>query len=167
EEIVFGKVSTGALSDLERITKMAYGIVTIYGMNDKIGNVSFYDSKQSSDYAFTKPYSDATAQLIDEEVKKIIDDCYQRTKALLKEKSNELEVVAKELLDKEIIFQTDLERLIGKRPFDTQTTYEAYTNPNGHDTKKEDEISDNLDINDSIVQPEESDNTAPAENKNA
>ena len=128
EELVFGKVSTGALSDLERITKMAYGIVTIYGMNDKIGNVSFYDSKQS-DYAFTKPYSEATAKIIDEEVKNIIDKSYKRTKELLMEKKEELEKVAQELLDKEIIFQTDLERLIGKRPFDTQTTYEAYTNP--------------------------------------
>lgn len=127
EEIIFGKISTGALSDLERITKMAYSIVTVYGMNDKIGNVSFYDSKQN-DYTFNKPYSDATATIIDEEVKKIIDEAYQRTLKLLKEKKSELETLAKELLEKEILFQSDLEKLIGKRPFDKQTTYEAFTN---------------------------------------
>ena len=126
EEIIFGKISTGALSDLERITKMAYSIVSIYGMNDKIGNVSFYDSKQS-DYNFTKPYSDATAELIDKEVKNLIDKAYKHTLNLLQEKKEKLEIVAKELLDKEIIFQSDLERLIGERPFERQTTYQAFT----------------------------------------
>jgi cell division protease FtsH len=128
EEIVFGKISTGALSDLERITKMAYSMVSVYGMNDKVGNVSFYDSKQN-DYNFQKPYSDATAQIIDEEVKKIIEKAYVRTKDLLRDKLEELEILAKELLEKEIIYQSDLEKLIGKRPFDTQTTYEEYTTP--------------------------------------
>ncbi|WP_436515282.1 ATP-dependent zinc metalloprotease FtsH [Ekhidna sp. To15] len=127
EDIIFGKISTGALSDLERITKLAYSIVTVYGMNDKIGNVSFYDSKQS-DYNFTKPYSDATAELIDKEVKALIDVAYQRTKKLLLSKKKELEILAKELLKREIIFQSDLEGLIGKRPFKTQTTYDAFTN---------------------------------------
>ena len=127
EELTFGKISTGALSDLERVTKMAYSIVSVYGMNDKIGNLSFYDSKQS-DYSFTKPYSEATAETIDEEVRKLIDSAYERTKALLSKHGDELEVVAKELLEKEIIFQTDLERLIGKRPFVHQTSYEAFTN---------------------------------------
>ena len=127
EELVFGKISTGALSDLERVTKMAYSIVTVYGMNDKIGNVSFYDSKQS-EYSFSKPYSEATAETIDEEVRKIISFSYDRVKKLLKSKKKELEIVAKELLEKEIIFQSDLERLIGKRPFEKQTTYQAFTN---------------------------------------
>ena len=144
EDIVFGRVSTGALSDLERITKMAYGIVTMYGMNDKIGNVSFYDSKSSSDYAFTKPYSDATASTIDEEVRNLITECYDRTKALLTEKREELEVIAQELLSKEIIFQNDLERLIGKRPFDNDTSYQAFTkHMNGQhdkDDKEEEQI---------------------------
>ncbi len=127
EELTFGKISTGALSDLERVTKMAYSIVSVYGMNDKIGNLSFYDSKQS-DYNFTKPYSEATAETIDAEVRKLIDDAYDRTKQLLSKHGNELEIVAKELLAKEIIFQSDLERLIGKRPFEHQTSYEAFTN---------------------------------------
>jgi len=127
EEIVFNKISTGALSDLERITKLAYSIVTVYGMNKEIGNMSFYDSKQN-DYAFNKPYSEATAEKIDNEVKKIIDQAYERTKALLEKHRAHLEVIAKELLEKEILFQGDLERLIGKRPFATQTTYEKFTN---------------------------------------
>ncbi len=128
EEIIFGKISTGALSDLERITKMAYSMVTVYGMNDKIGNISFYDSKQSGDYNFTKPYSEYTAQTIDEEVRKIINDAFERTKNLLIDKQKELEIVAQELLEKEIIFQSDLEKLIGKRPFERPTTYEEFTN---------------------------------------
>ena len=136
EEIIFDKVSTGALSDLERVTKMAYSIVTVYGMNDKIGNVSFYDSKQS-EYSFNKPYSEATAQTIDEEVRKIISEAFERTKKLLKDKKEKLEIVAKELLEKEVIFQNDLERLIGKRPFDKQTTYQAFTN--GQDKLQDDE----------------------------
>ncbi len=126
EELIFGKISTGALSDLERITKMAYSIVTMYGMNDKIGNVSFYDSKQS-DMAFNKPYSEATAETIDQEVRTIIQDAYNRTKALLREKGPELEAVAQELLKKEILFQNDLERLVGPRPFAKLTAYQAHT----------------------------------------
>ncbi len=116
EEIIFGKISTGALSDLERITKMAYSIVSVYGMNKNIGNISFHDSKQS-DYNFTKPYSDSTAEKIDSEVKRIVDNAYDRTKRLLIEKREQLEKIAKKLLEKEILFQNDLETLIGKRPF--------------------------------------------------
>jgi AFG3 family protein len=135
EEIVFGKISTGALSDLERITKMAYSIVTVYGMNKKVGNMSFYDSKSSDNYSFQKPYSDATAQIIDQEVKSIIDECYNRTKSLLEKHRIHLEVIAKELLEKEILFQSDLERLIGKRPYEKLTTYQEFTN--GKDKSEE------------------------------
>tara|TARA_R110000850_G_scaffold118838_5_gene235942 strand:- start:113 stop:631 length:519 start_codon:yes stop_codon:yes gene_type:complete len=135
EEIVFGKISTGALSDLERVTKVAYSIVTVYGMNDKIGHISYYDSKQS-EYNFNKPYSDATAKTIDEEVKKIIDEAYQRAIKLLTDKKDKLEIIAQKLLEKEIIFQSDLEGLIGKRPFEKQTTYAAYTSPNGQEKEK-------------------------------
>jgi cell division protease FtsH len=126
EELVFGKISTGALSDLERITKMAYSIVTMYGMNAKLGNISFYDSKGQNEYGFTKPYSEATSQMIDEEVRHIIENAYIRTKELLTERRHELEVIAKELLEKEVLVQEDLERLVGKRPFDAQTTYQAH-----------------------------------------
>jgi len=118
EELVFGKISTGALSDLERITKMAYSMVTMYGMNNVIGNISFFDSKKT-DYNFTKPYSDSTAEKIDYEAKRIVEKAYQRTMNLLKEKKEQLEIIAKELLKKEILFQSDIEKLIGKRPFKT------------------------------------------------
>ncbi|WP_286745486.1 ATP-dependent metallopeptidase FtsH/Yme1/Tma family protein, partial [Roseivirga sp. UBA1976] len=141
EEIIFGKISTGALSDLERVTKMAYSIVTVYGMNDKIGHISFYDSKQN-DYSFNKPYSEDTAKTIDEEVKKIVAQAYERTKQLLLEKKKELEILAKELLDKEILFQSDLEGLIGKRPFEKETTYQAYTNSSNGKAKKEAEAAE-------------------------
>ena len=126
EDITFGKISTGALSDLERITKMAYSIVSVYGMNKNIGNISFYDSKQS-DYNFTKPYSDSTAEKIDSEVKRIVDSAYDRTKKLLLDKREQLEKIANKLLEKEILFQNDLERLIGKRPFDTKKEAEEKT----------------------------------------
>ena len=139
EEIVFNKISTGALSDLERITKMAYGMVTIYGMTKAIGNMSYYDSKQADTYSFQKPYSDATAEKIDKEVRSIIEEAYERTKALLTQHRQHLDVIAKELLEKEILFQADLERLIGKRPFDKPTTYQQYTNGQGKYEKKKQE----------------------------
>ncbi|MEM6299084.1 MAG: ATP-dependent zinc metalloprotease FtsH [Bacteroidota bacterium] len=142
EDLIFGKISTGALSDLERITKMAYSMVTIYGMNKEIGNISFYDAQNGGEYSFTKPYSDATAERIDKEVKKIIDDAYERTKQLLSDKREELEAIAKELLDKEVIFQSDVEKLIGKRPFETLTTYEEFTTQNGEDKTEETEAEE-------------------------
>ena len=126
EEIIFGKISTGALNDLERITKMAYSIVTVYGMNKSIGNISFFDSKQS-DYNFTKPYSDSTAEKIDLEVKRIVENAYERTKNLLINKKEQLEKIAKKLLEKEILFQNDIEILIGKRPFKNPTNYQSFT----------------------------------------
>ena len=125
EDIVFGKISTGALSDLERITKLAYSMVTVYGMSERIGNISFYDSKQS-EMSFTKPYSESTAQAIDAEVYKIVQDAYERTKALLTKHREAIEILANELLAKEILFQADLERLIGARPFDKQTNLQEF-----------------------------------------
>ena len=126
EEIIFGKISTGALNDLERITKMAYSIVSVYGMNKNIGNISFFDSKQS-DYNFTKPYSDSTAEKIDFEVRKIVENAYERTKNLLINKKEQLKKIAKKLLEKEILFQNDIEILIGKRPFKNLTNYQSFT----------------------------------------
>jgi AFG3 family protein len=116
EDIVFGKISTGAQNDLQVITRMAYAMVTVYGMNDKVGNVSFYDP--NSDQSFTKPYSEETSKLIDEEVRQLINNAYIRTKNLLTEKLDQVKILAQELLKKEVLYQADLERLIGKRPWD-------------------------------------------------
>ena len=138
EDIIFGKISTGALNDLERITKMAYSIVSVYGMNKNIGNISFFDSKQS-DYNFTKPYSDSTAEKIDFEVKRIVEEAYERTKNLLINKKEQLEKIAKKLLEKEILFQNDIEILIGKRPFKNPTNYQSFTS--GKDENKIEEKS--------------------------
>jgi AFG3 family protein len=115
EDLVFNKISTGALSDLTSVTKMAYAMVSVYGMNDKIGNVSFYDPQ--SEQSFQKPYSDETGKMIDEEVRKLSDEAYDRVKKLLTEKMPEVKIIAEELLLKEVLFKDDLERLIGKRPF--------------------------------------------------
>lgn len=116
EEIFFHKISTGAQNDLQQITRIAYSMVTVYGMNDKIGNISFYDPQQET--SFTKPYSDETAKLIDQEVRKLIDDAYEKTKQLLTEKKADVEKLANALLEKEVLFQSDVEALIGKRPFE-------------------------------------------------
>ena len=117
EEIVFGKISTGALSDLEKITRQAYACIVYYGLNDKIGNVSYYDSSGQNEYSFNKPYSENTAKIIDEEVKKMIDIAYARTKAILNANKDKLTLLAEKLLEKEVIFKEDLETIFGKRPF--------------------------------------------------
>ena len=157
EEIIFGKISTGALSDLERVTKVAYSIVTVYGMNERIGHISFYDSKQN-EYGFSKPYSEDTAKIIDEEVKKIVADAYSRTIKLLTNKKAEVETLAQELLAKEILFQSDLEGLIGPRPFEKQTTYEAFTNNNG----KSNEVTDAKAEEEEVVAVERNETVADA-----
>lgn len=116
EEIFFNKISTGAQNDLQQITKIAYAMVTVYGMNDKVGNISFYDPQQET--TFTKPYSDETAKMIDQEVRKLIDDAYEKTKQLLRDKKGDVEKLADQLLLREVLFQSDVEALIGKRPFE-------------------------------------------------
>ncbi len=116
EDIFFGKISTGASNDLQQITRIAYSMITVYGMNEKLGNISYYDPNQ--DQTFTKPYSEKTAEMIDNEVRLLIDSAYMRTKALLTEKKADVEKLAKALLEKEVLFQSDVEALIGKRPFE-------------------------------------------------
>ena len=116
EEIFFNKISTGAQNDLQQITKIAYAMVTVYGMNDKVGNISFYDPQQET--AFIKPYSEETSKIIDQEVRKLIDEAYERTKKLLTEKKADVEKLATALLEREVLFQSDVEALIGKRPFE-------------------------------------------------
>ena len=119
EEVVFGRISTGAQNDLERITRVAYGMVTLYGMSKAVGPISFNDTQ--GEYQFRKPYSEETALLIDQEVRAIIDKAYQQTLALVRSKRAILEAIAQELLAKEVIFQVDLERLAGPRPFENDT----------------------------------------------
>jgi cell division protease FtsH len=118
EELVFGRISTGALSDLEKITKQAYAMVSFFGMSDKVGNISFYDSSGQSDFGFTKPYSEKTAELIDQEVNLIISESYVRAKEVLKNNMKGLTELAELLLEKEVIFSEDLERIFGKRKAD-------------------------------------------------
>lgn len=117
EEIVFGAISTGALSDLEKITKQAYAMVSVYGLNDKIGNISFYDSSGQSEYSFSKPYSEKTGQIIDEEVSKMVEEAYVRTKKILLENKDKLALLAQKLLEKEVIYKDDLEAIFGERSF--------------------------------------------------
>ncbi|MEY3591005.1 MAG: hypothetical protein RLZZ466_1526 [Bacteroidota bacterium] len=128
EDIFFGKISTGAQNDLQQITRMAYSMVTVYGMNEKVGNVSFYDPQQEN--TFTKPYSDDTAKLIDFEVRHLIDTAYERTKQLLTARKEEVEKLANALLEKEVLFQSDVEALIGKRPFEDKKVISAENTEN-------------------------------------
>ena len=120
EQVAFGKISTGALSDLEKITKQAYASVSIFGLNDKLGNISYYDSQGNNDYSMTKPYSEKTAELIDNEVKKMIDEAYVKTVKLLTENRPALDKLAETLLEKEVIFREDLELIFGKRKWDKE-----------------------------------------------
>lgn len=129
EEIIFGKVSTGALSDLEKITKQAYAMVTVYGLNERIGNISYYDSTGQTDYNFSKPYSEKTAEMIDEEVSRMIETSYQRTKKILLDNKDKLIKLADLLLEKEVIFKDDLEKIFGKRPFEEELHAENGTQP--------------------------------------
>lgn len=122
EHAVFGNISTGALSDLERVTKQAQAMVTIYGLNDKVGNISYYDSSGQSEYNFGKPYSEQTAKVIDEEISKLIETQYQRAVSILTENRDKLDALAQKLLDKEVIFREDLEEIFGKRAWDPELT---------------------------------------------
>jgi cell division protease FtsH len=115
EEIMFGKISTGALSDLEKVTKQAYAMVSVYGLNERIGNRSYYDSRGES--TFTKPYSEETARIIDEEVSAVIEKAYDRAKDILATNRDKLEALAQSLLTNEVIFKEDVERILGARPF--------------------------------------------------
>jgi cell division protease FtsH len=117
EKVIFDKISTGALSDLEKVTKQARAMVTIYGLNDKIGNLTYYDSSGQTDYNFSKPYSEKTAEMIDQEISQIVEAQYQRAIALLEEHKDKLTELANELLEKEVIFKESLERIFGPRPF--------------------------------------------------
>ncbi|MBP5396534.1 MAG: hypothetical protein J6Y34_06055, partial [Bacteroidales bacterium] len=119
EEVVIGKVSTGALNALERVTKLAYAMVKYYGLNDKIGTMSYYDSTGQSEYAFNPPYGERTAQCIDEEVHKLVEKAYARAVEILTTHREQLTQLAEQLLEHEVIFSEDVERICGPRPFET------------------------------------------------
>ena len=148
EQIFFSKISTGAQNDLQQITRIAYAMVTVYGMNDKIGNISYYDPQQET--TFTKPYSDETAKMIDQEVRKLIDEAYGKTKELLTEKREDVEKLAHALLEREVLFQSDVEALIGKRPYEEKKPLV--------EEKKEELLGDNSEIS-AGVPPYDSDVT--------
>jgi len=141
EELVFGKISTGALSDLEKITKQAYAMVSFFGISDKVGNISFYDSSGQSDFGFTKPYSEKTAEVIDQEVKEIIEESYQRAKEILKGNMKGLIVLAELLLEKEVIFSEDLERIFGKRKGEQVKEEREAQNKEIPETRKDEETA--------------------------
>ncbi len=146
EQVAFGTISTGALSDLEKITKQAYASVSIFGLNEKIGNISFYDSSGNTDYSFSKPYSEKTAEIIDQEVKKMVDEAYVRTLDLLRNHREQLDQLATRLLEKEVIYKEDLEKIFGKRKWEKEEypkTGETVVNTtwnglNGNSDKKAD-----------------------------
>ena len=127
EEVAFGNISTGALSDLERVTKQAQAMVTIYGLSENIGNISYYDSSGQSEYSFGKPYSEETAKKIDVEIKDIIENQYQRAVTILHENRDKLDALAQKLLEKEVIFREDLEEIFGKRAWDPELTERPVT----------------------------------------
>ena len=120
EQVVFNNISTGALSDLEKVTKRAQAMVTVYGLNDKIGNISYYDSSGQSEYNFGKPYSEQTAKIIDEEISKMVETQYQRALKILTDNRDKLEALAGKLLEKEVIFREDLEEIFGKRAWEPE-----------------------------------------------
>ena len=124
EKVIFDKISTGALSDLEKVTKQARAMVTVYGLNEKLGNVTYYDSSGQNEYNFSKPYSEDTAIIIDKEISNLIEGQYQRAIALLIENKEKLLLLADILIEKEVIFKDDLETLFGKRPFEKELEIE-------------------------------------------
>jgi cell division protease FtsH len=132
EQVVFGQISTGALSDLEKVTKQAFAMVTYYGLDEEIGNLSYYDSTGQQDYAFTKPYSEKTAETIDQEVKKLVEQAYQEALDILSKNRDGLTQLAQKLIDKEVIFSDDLEAIFGKRPWD-HTNEENNENQENHE----------------------------------
>ncbi len=124
EKVMFDRISTGALNDLEKVTRQARAIVSIYGLNDKIGNITYYDSSGQTDYNFTKPYSEKTAQIIDDEISRIIENQYERAIKILKEHKDKLTELAEILMEKEVIFEDNLVKIFGKRPFERELPIE-------------------------------------------
>ena len=143
EEIVYGRISTGALNDIERATKMAQALVTYYGMSPEVGNISFYDSTGQSEYSFAKPFSEKTAETIDREVRRMVEEAYSKAKELLLGHREQLDQLASQLYEKEVLFREDLERIFGPRPWETPETPETPDNPENSESSEISESSEN------------------------
>lgn len=141
EKIVFDKISTGALSDLEKVTRQARAMVTVYGLNDEIGNITYYDSTGQTDYNFSKPYSEETARTIDQEISKLVENQYQRALTLVEENAEKLTTLAERLLEKEVIFKDDLVNILGERPFDKKEETQATDSENEMPQKDTSDVS--------------------------
>ena len=140
EEIVFGKISTGALNDIERATKMAQSLVVYYGMSPELGNISFYDSTGQNEYGFTKPFSEKTAEVIDKEVRRMVEEAYSRAKEIILTHREQLDTLAGQLYDKEVLFREDLERIYGPREVDLEKAdKEKESQENAVETKEGEE----------------------------
>ncbi|MDT0552418.1 ATP-dependent zinc metalloprotease FtsH [Urechidicola vernalis] len=157
EKLIFNKISTGALNDLEKITRQARAMVTVYGLNENLGNITYYDSSGQNEYGFTKPYSEETAKLIDKEISKIIETQYERAIAILTEHKEQLVELAKILLEKEVIFKTNLEEIFGKRPFEKEEKVAL-------ESKSNNEIKAESTIVDTKVEDKEIDEEPVSEN---
>lgn len=146
EQVIFNNISTGALSDLERVTKQAQAMVTIYGLSENIGNISYYDSSGQSDFSFGKPYSEETAKKIDIEIKNIIENQYQRAVKILRENQDKLEALAQKLLEKEVIFREDLEEIFGKRAWEPELAERSFKSnlETGFAVKEESQVEDKV-----------------------
>ncbi len=142
EKVMFDRISTGALNDLEKVTRQARAIVSIYGLNDKIGNITYYDSSGQNEYGFTKPYSESTAQTIDEEISKIIENQYQRAIKILEDNKDKLIELAEILTEKEVIFEGDLQKIFGERPFSKEIAESQRTSKDTDTTSPEEEIAE-------------------------
>jgi cell division protease FtsH len=155
EELIYGEVSTGALNDLENTTKKAYAMIAYYGFSDKLANISYYDSTGQSDFAFSRPYSDETARLIDEEVKSLIAEQYARAKAILKENLEKMKELADILVEKEVIFADDVERIFGKRPWKSRA--DELSEESNVSSKKEEkvEITSDEKVEDSLSEEQD------------
>ena len=161
EQLNFGKISTGALNDLEKVTKQAYAMVSYFGMSDKIGNISFYDSQGRNEYSFSKPYSEKTAELIDAEAKRIVEEQYKRALSVLSENKEGLTILAERLLEKEVIFSDDVEEIFGK--YKEEELYVSKNNKKQEESNNEANLSENENV--SVVKEENNEEIQETENK--
>ena len=161
EEVVFGQISTGALNDLERATKMAFSLVAYYGMSPKVGNISYYDSTGQSEWNFTKPFSEQTNETIDNEVKRLVEEAYARAKQIILDSRDQLDQLAQVLFEREVIFREDVEKIYGARPWD-DAKETAKDNTQTDSKADSDAKADSAEANTTIDAPAPTDNADEA-----